>query len=55
MAKASKNSKTNRQAQSGSKDYVKVIKAVKSKGASYGFLEKVIHKDKVQEFLAEKN
>ncbi len=54
MAKISKNAKTNRQAQVGSKDYVKVIKAVKSKGSSYSFLEKIVHKDKVQDYLAGK-
>lgn len=53
MAKVSKNAKTNRQAQEGSKDYVKVIKAVKSdKHDGYSYLEKIIHKDKVKEFLA---
>jgi hypothetical protein len=53
MAKVSKNSKTNRQVQEGSKDYVKVIKTMKSdKGGAYSFLEKIVHKDKVQEFLA---
>jgi hypothetical protein len=55
MAKVSKNARTDRQAQAGSKDYVKVIKAVKSKGTSYSFLEKIVHKDKVQEFLAQKD
>jgi hypothetical protein len=55
MAKVSKNARTDRQAQAGSKDYVKVIKAVKSKGTSYSFLEKIVHKDKVQEFLAQKS
>ncbi len=56
MAKVSKNARTDRQAQAGSKDYVKVIKAVKSKtSSSYGFLEKIVHKDKVQEFLAQKD
>lgn len=54
MAKISKNAKTNRQAQVGSKDYVKVIKAVKSKTNNYSFLEKIVHKDKVQDFLAGK-
>lgn len=53
MAKVSKNAKTNRQAQEGSKDYVKVIKSVKSdKGNGYSYVEKIIHKDKVKEFLA---
>ena len=53
MAKVSKNAKTNRQAQEGSKDYVKVIKTMKSeKSGSYSFLEKIVHKDKVKEFLA---
>jgi hypothetical protein len=54
MAKISKNAKTNRQAQVGSKDYVKVIKAVKSKTNNYSFLEKIVHKDKVQDYLAGK-
>jgi hypothetical protein len=55
MAKVSKNARTDRTAQVGSKDYVRVIKAVKSKtSSSYGFLEKIVHKDKVQEFLKEK-
>lgn len=53
MAKVSKNAKTNRQAQEGSKDYVKVIKTMKSdKNGAYTFLEKIVHKDKVQDFLA---
>lgn len=51
MAKVSKNARTDRGAQVGSKDYVKVIKAVKGKTGSYGFLEKIIHKEKVQDFL----
>ena len=53
MAKVSKNAKTNRVAQEGSKDYVKVIKAVKTgKSNGYSYLEKIVHKDKVKEFLA---
>ncbi|MBL7801653.1 MAG: DUF4295 family protein [Chitinophagales bacterium] len=51
MAKISKNARTDRGAQVGSKDYVRVIKAVKGKSGSYGFLEKIVHKDKVQDFL----
>ncbi|MGB1248500.1 MAG: DUF4295 family protein [Chitinophagales bacterium] len=54
MAKVSKNAKTNRTAQEGSKDYVRVFKAVKGKSdSSYGFAEKIVHKDKVKEFLAQ--
>lgn len=54
MAKVSKNAKTNRQAQAGSKDFVKVVKSVKNeKTGGYSFVEKVVHKDKVKEFLAE--
>ena len=53
MGKVSKNAKTNRKAQEGSKDYVRVIKAVKTKkSSSYSFAEKIVHKDKVKEFLA---
>jgi hypothetical protein len=51
MAKVSKNARTDRTAQVGSKDYVRVIKAIKGKTGSYGFLEKIVHKDKVQEFI----
>ena len=40
MGKVSKNAKTNRKAQEGSKDYVRVIKAVKTKkSSSYSFAE----------------
>ncbi len=54
MAKVSKNAKTNRQAQEGSKDYVRVIKSVKSeKTGKYTYVEKIVHKDKVDEFLAQ--
>ena len=53
MAKVSKNAKTNRQAQGGSKDWVKVIVAVKSpKSGAYQFKEKIIHKDTVKDYLA---
>ena len=51
MGKVSKNARTDRAAQVGSKDYVRVIKAVKGKTGSYGFQEKIVHKDKVQDFL----
>jgi hypothetical protein len=54
MAKVSKNAKTNRVAQEGSKDYVRVIKTVKSdKSGAYAFVEKIVHKDKVKDFLAQ--
>jgi hypothetical protein len=54
MAKVSKNARTDRGKNTGeSKNMVKVIKAFKSpKSGSYGFTEKVVHKDKVKEFLA---
>ena len=53
MGKVSKNAKTNRKAQEGSKDYVRVIKAVKTKkSSSYSFAEKIVHKDEVKDFLA---
>lgn len=51
MGKVSKNARTDRTAQVGSKDYVRVIKTVKSKSGSYGFVERIVHKDKVQEFI----
>jgi len=54
MAKISKNARTDRGATVGSKDYIKVIKAVKSKTNNYSFLEKIVHKDKVQDYLAGK-
>ena len=53
MAKVSKNAKTNRQAQEGSKDYVKVVVTTKSeKTGAYVYKEKMVHKDKVKEELA---
>ena len=56
MAKVSKNAKTNRQAQEGSKDYVKVIMSAKSpKTGAYKFREKIVHKDLVKDFVAGKS
>ncbi len=54
MAKISKNARTDRATVVGSKDYVKVIKAIKGKSSKYSFLEKIVHKDKVADFLAGK-
>ncbi len=52
MAKQSKNQRTNRGQNTEEKNMVKVIKPVKSKtGRSYAFREKIVHKDKVQEYL----
>lgn len=52
MAKASKNARTDRTAQVGSKDFVRVMKSVKNeKTGNYSYIEKIVHKDKVQEFL----
>ncbi|TVR77725.1 MAG: DUF4295 domain-containing protein [Chitinophagaceae bacterium] len=50
MAKVSKNARTDRVA--GSKDMVKVIRAVKSKSGSYSFKSKIVHKDNVKESLS---
>ena len=50
MAKVSKNAKTDRKVQEGSKDWVKVIVA-KKKGTSYRWSTEIVHKDKVQEYL----
>lgn len=54
MAKVSKNSKVIKGNKDEAKNMVKVIKAFKSKAGSYSFKEKIVHKDLVQEFLAEK-
>ncbi len=52
MAKVSKNARTDRGADAGSKDMVKVIKAFKSKkSGAYTFKEKILHKDNVKEYL----
>lgn len=52
MAKVSKNARTNRGADAGSKDMVKVIKAFKSKkSGSYTFKERIVHKDNVKAYL----
>lgn len=50
MAKVSKNAKTDRKVQEGSKDWVKVIVA-KKKGTSYKWANEIVHKDKVAEYL----
>lgn len=56
MGKVSKNAKTNRVAQVGSKDYVKVIMSTKSpKSGAYQFREKIVHKDLVKDFIANKS
>ena len=57
MAKAaSKNSKVKDQkAAAEAKNWTKVIKAVRSpKTGAYTFKETIVHKEKVQEFLANK-
>jgi hypothetical protein len=56
MGKVSKNAKTNRVAQVGSKDYVKVILTQKSpKSGAYQFKEKIVHKDLVKDYIANKS
>lgn len=56
MAKVSKNAKTNRVAQVGSKDYVKVILSTRSeKSGAYQFREKIVHKDLVKDYIAAKS
>lgn len=54
MGKVSKNARVaQRAANAGSgKDFVKVIKTFKSKGG-YTFVEKMVHKDGVKEYLKE--
>lgn len=54
MAKVSKNARTDRGRNTEAKNYVKVIKAVKSeKTGAYTYREKMVHKDKVKEFFDE--
>lgn len=56
MAKVSKNSRTDRGKNKDAKNYVKVIKAVKSeKTGAYTYREKMVHKDNVKEFFASEN
>lgn len=50
MAKVSKNARTDRKLQEGSKDNVKII-IFKRKRCSYKTDEVVLHKDKVQNFI----
>ena len=57
MAKVSKNARVaQRAANAGSgRDHVKVVKSIKDpKTGAYTFKEQIVHKDKVQEFLAAK-
>ncbi len=55
MGKVSKNSKVGRGANTGeSKNFVKVIKVVKSKKTgAYTFKNRIVHKDNVNDVLAE--
>ena len=54
MGKISKNARTDRGKNKDAKVMVKVIKAYRSrKTGAVAFNEKVVHKDKVKEFLAE--
>lgn len=53
MAKVSKNARTDRGNKEESKNFVKVIKAVKSsKTGAYTYREKMIHKDEVKDYFA---
>lgn len=54
--KVSKNSRTDRGNNADAKNFVKVIKAVKSdKSGSYTYREKIIHKDNVKDYFASEN
>lgn len=56
MAKVSKNARVaQRKANAGSgRDFVKIVQSIKDpKTGKYSYKEVMIHKDKVQEFLAE--
>jgi hypothetical protein len=52
MAKVSKNARTDRKVQEGSKDNIKVI-TFNRKGLHYKTDEIVIHKNKLQDFINE--
>lgn len=57
MAKVSKNARVaQRAANAGSgRDFVKIVQSIKNpKTGKYSYKEVMIHKDKVQEFLAKK-
>ena len=50
--KVSKNARTDRGNNADAKNFVKVIKAVKSeKTGAYTYREKIVHKDNVKEFF----
>lgn len=51
MGKISKNARTDRKVQDGSKDNVKVISMFKTKGNSFRFKEAVVHKDKLAAYI----
>ncbi len=55
MGKVSKNARVaQRAANAGSgKDHVKVIKTFKSDKGGYTFVEKIVHKDQVNEYIKE--
>lgn len=55
MAKVSKNARVAQRAQNAGsgKDHVKVIKTFKSDKGGYTFVEKMIHKDDVKDYIKE--
>ena len=55
MAKISKNSRTDRKVQEGSKDTVKVITTFRKKDKNYKFKETFLHKDNVKDFINTQN
>ncbi|MBK8444959.1 MAG: DUF4295 family protein [Sphingobacteriales bacterium] len=53
MGKVSKNARTDRGKVSGGKDFVKVVVSEKNpETGAYTYKEKMIHKDKVEEFFS---
>ncbi len=53
MAKAAKTAiKTKDKNPGDSKNFTKVVRAIKSKSGNYTFKESMVHKDKIKDFLA---
>ncbi|MCB9042944.1 MAG: DUF4295 family protein [Chitinophagales bacterium] len=53
MGKVSKNARTDRGNKGGGKDFVKVVVSERNpETGAYSYKEKMIHKDKVQDYLS---
>lgn len=52
MAKSAKTAIKSKEKSADSKNFTKVVRAIKSKSGNYTFKESIVHKDKIKDFLS---